>query len=121
MKSLVISLKTSNEILSGFKTAYRKAKARKIREPHYEVSFDNRRDFDLFVRNIHILSNILAFKPKSIYELAKISKIDTSNLNKIVLFFERIGAIKLKEQTILGRAVRTPIVEYERIEFDLAA
>ena len=121
MKSLLISFKTSKEILDGFKGAYRNAKARKTTAPHYEISFDTRRDFELFARNIHILSNILAYKPRSVYELAKISGVDTSNLNKIILFFEKIGAVRIKEQTISGRAVRTPIVEYDRIEFKLAA
>ena len=121
MKNLVVSLKTAHEVLEDFKTAYRKAKARHSREPHYEISFDNRKDFERFTRNIHILSYILVFRPKSLYELAKICNMDISNLNKIILFFERIGAVKLKQQTISGRSVRTPTIEYERIEFHLAA
>jgi predicted transcriptional regulator len=121
MKRLIISLKKSDEVLQDFKHAYHKAKMRKSKKPHYEISFDNRKDFDLFAKNIYILSKVLAFKPKSIYELAKLCGLDTSNLNKIILFFERIGAIRLKEQTIRGRSVRTPIVDYRRIEFDLAA
>lgn len=40
---------------------------------------------------------IFAFKPKPIYELAKISGIDVSNLNKIILFFEEVGAVKNQE------------------------
>ena len=121
MKKLVISLKTSDEALRDFKEAYQRAKMRTSKEAHYEISFDNRKDFDIFARNIHILSKVLAFKPKSVYELAKLCGIDTSNLNKIILFFERIGALRIKEQIIGGRSVRTPIVDYGRIEFDLAA
>ena len=121
MKRLIISLKSSNEALKDFKAAYLQAKKRTAKGPHYEISFDNRRDFDLFARNIHVLSKVLAFKPKSVYELAKLCGIDTSNLNKIILFFEKIGALRIKEQTIGGRAVRTPIVDYDKIEFDLAA
>lgn len=120
MKRLIISLKTAEEALRDFKDAYHKAKTRKVKEPHYEISFDNRKDFDLFARNIHILSKVLAFKPKSIYELAKICGIDTSNLNKIILFFVKVGALRIKEQKIAGRSVKTPIVDYSRIEFDLA-
>jgi predicted transcriptional regulator len=121
MKCLQISFKTSKEVLDGFKRAYHKAKIRKTTTPHYEISFDTRRDFELFTRNIYILSNILAYKPRSVYELAKISGMDASNLNKIILFFEKVGAVKIKERTISGRAVRTPIVDYDRIEFKLAA
>ena len=121
MKSLVISLKRSHQALKDFKVAYRKAKSSRPKRPHYEIYFDNRQDFERFATNIHILSNIFAFKPKSIYELAKISGVDTSNLNKIILFFERVGVVKLKQHKISGRSVRTPTVEYGRIEFNLAA
>lgn len=121
MKQLIISVKTSNEALENFKQALRNAKAKKIKSPHYEISFDNKKDFDRFVRNIYILSAILAFKPKSIYELAKIIGLDVSNLNKIILFFEEVGAVRLKSSKISGRIVKTPIVDYDKIEFDLAA
>jgi len=121
MKQLVISLKNSHEVLQNFKAALKKAKAGKLKTPHYEISFDNKRDFDRFVKNVHLLSMILIFKPKSIYELSKIAKIDTSNLNKIILFLEEVGALRLKERKISGRTVKTPVVEYDRIEFNLAA
>jgi hypothetical protein len=34
---------------------------------------------------------------------------------------ERLGAIKIKTSFEPGRAVKTPIVEYEQVEFDLKA
>ena len=55
----------------------------------YEVSFDNKADFNRFVRNIPILSAILAFKPRSVYELARLTGTDVSNLNKTIQFFEK--------------------------------
>jgi predicted transcriptional regulator len=66
-----------------------------------------------------ILSAILIHKPKSVYELAKLVDMDVSNLNKLILFFETTGAIKIKTSTVAGRTVKTPIVEYSQIEFDL--
>ena len=51
----------------------------------------------------------------------KNSDIDVSNLNKIILFFEAFGVLKLKDMNIDGRSVRKPIVEYDKIEFKLAA
>jgi len=44
---------------------------------------------------------------------------EVSNLNKLILFFETIGAIKIKTSTTKGRTVKIPVVEYEQIEFDL--
>lgn len=121
MKQLVISVKSSGEVLKDFKKALKQASRRQLKEPHYEISFDNRKDFEKFVKNIPILSAIIEFKPKSVYELAKVTDTDVSNLNKIILFLEEMGAIRLKEATINGRTVRTPLVEYEKIEFKLVA
>ena len=122
MKKLIVSVKTSNEALGDFRKAFAHAKkAKKPIDPHYEISFDNQKDFERFVKNIQILSYIIAFKPKSIYELAKIADMDLSNLNKVILFFEEVGALTLKTSTVSGRKVKTPIVEYDKVEFDLVA
>jgi len=121
MKRLIISLKTSDQILADFKHAFHSAKKNKKSTPHYEISFDSKRDFDHFVKNIYVLKYILSFKPQSVYELSKIIKVDVSNLNKVILFFEEIGAVKIKTTKISGREVKTPIVPYDTIEFNLAA
>ncbi len=121
MKKLIISIKSSTEVLDDFKNALKKARKKKPKSPHYEISFDSKRDFDRFVRNIHILSNILIFKPKSVYDLAKLSGMDVSNLNKIIQFMESMGAIQIVEQKISGRTVKTPIVDFDEIHFALNA
>jgi predicted transcriptional regulator len=119
MKQLVISIKAPGEALDDFKRALKKARVGKL-IPTSEISFDNRRDFNRFVENIHILSSIRAYRPRSVYDLAKRAGIDISNLNKIILFFEEMGVLKIKEETISGRKVRRPIVDYDTIEFKLA-
>lgn len=119
MKQLIISLKSSSEVMEDFRQAFKKVKKRQLKDPHYEISFDNKKAFERFVKNIYILSDILAFKPKSVYELAKLSGMDISNLNKIILFFEEIGVIQIKKGKIRGREVKTPIVNYDAIKIDL--
>lgn len=121
MKKLIVSIKSSSETLTDFKKALKDARKGRLKSDHFELSFDNKKDFDRFVRNLGILSTILIHKPKSIYELAKLVDMDVSNLNKIILFFETVGAIKIKTSIIGGRTVKTPVVEYEQIEFDLKA
>ncbi|MGE3387020.1 MAG: hypothetical protein AB7K41_09860 [Bdellovibrionales bacterium] len=121
MKKLIVSIKSSSESLSDFKKALRDAKKGKLKEDHFELSFDNKKDFDRFVKNLSVLSAILIHKPKSVYELAKIVDVDVSNLNKLILFFEVVGAIKIKTSKVAGRTVKTPVVEYDQIEFDLKA
>lgn len=121
MKKLIVSIKSSNETLSDFKKALKDVRKGLLKGDHFELSFDNKKDFDRFIRNLGILSAILVHKPKSVYELAKLVDMDVSNLNKIILFFETVGAIKIKTSTVSGRTVKTPVVEYEQIEFDLKA
>lgn len=121
MKTLVVSIKHSGEILKDFEKALKKARLGKLKKNHFEISFDNRKDFEKFLKNISILSTIIVLKPKSVYELAKIRGMDVSNLNKVILFFEEVGALKIKTSKVNGRSVKQPIVEYQKIEFDLAA
>lgn len=121
MKKLVVSIKSSGDTLSDFKKALKQARKGHLRSDHYELSFDNKKDFDRFVKNLGILSAILTHKPKSIYELAKLVDMDVSNLNKLIMFFVTVGAITIKTSTVSGRTVKTPIVEYRHIEFDLRA
>lgn len=119
MKKLIVSIKSSSESLSDFKKALKEARKGRLKGDHFELSFDNKKDFDRFVRNLGILSAILVHKPKSVYELAKLVEMDVSNLNKLVSFFEAVGAVKIKSAKVDGRTVKTPVVEYEQIEFDL--
>jgi len=121
MKKLVISLKPASQVLTEFKSALQAARKGKLKGQYFEVSFDRKKDFDRFVKNMSILAVIYKQKPKSVYELAKLVDMDVSNLNKLMDFFAEVGAIKLQASTIGGRAVKTPVVEYGQIEFDLRA
>lgn len=121
MKKLIVSIKSSSETLSDFKKALKSARKGRLKGDHFELSFDNKKDFDRFVKNLGILSAILTHKPKSVYELAKIVDMDVSNLNKLIVFFETTGALSIKTSKVSGRTVKTPVVEYGHIEFDLRA
>ncbi|MGE0634374.1 MAG: hypothetical protein AB7O96_18305 [Pseudobdellovibrionaceae bacterium] len=121
MKKLIVSIKSSSETLSDFKKALKNARKGRLKGDHFELSFDNKKDFDRFVKNLGILSAILTHKPKSVYELAKIVDMDVSNLNKLIMFFETVGALSIKTSKVSGRTVKTPVVEYGHIEFDLRA
>ncbi len=120
MKKLIVSLKNSTEVLNDFKKALKNAKKNKLRSK-YEISFDSKQDFNRFIKNIDILMYIINFKPKSVYELSKICHKDVSNLNKIINFFNSIGAVEIKKTKIAGREVHTPIIDYDTIQFKLAA
>ena len=122
MKKLVISIKSASEALDQFAKALEKARKQEGKvEPHFEISFDNRKEFNRFVKNIFILEAIQSFKPKSVYDLANKLDMDYSNLNKIILFFEKVGAVAIKEKTSKGKLLKMPVVEYDTIEFRLSA
>ncbi len=122
MKRLVVSCKTTDQVFADFKKAARKVISGKASgDIEFEVSFDNKTDFNRFVRNIPVLSAIIAYKPRSVYELAKLTKLDVSNLNKTIQFFEEIGVIKVKTSEVDGRVVKRPHVEYDEVTFRLAA
>lgn len=119
MKKLIVSIKAPSQTLSEFKKALKDARKGKRKHDHFEISFDNKKDFDRFTKNLGVLAAILTHKPKSIYELAKLIEMDVSNLNKLIAFFESIGVVTVKTSQVSGRAVKMPVVEYEQVEFDL--
>ena len=121
MKKLVVSCKTLDQVFKDFKTAANRVRRGRVQgETEYEVSFDNKADFNRFVRNIPILSAIVAYKPHSVYELAKLTHSDVSNLNQTVQFFEDIGVVTIKTTEVEGRTVKQPKVQYEEVTFRLA-
>lgn len=122
MKKLVVSCKTADQVFADFKKAAKSVKRGSFKgNTDYEVSFDNKADFNRFVKNIPVLSAIIIFKPRSVYELAKLTGIDTSNLNKVIQFFEEIGVITIKTSKASGRTLKQPHVEYSEVTFKLAA
>ena len=122
MKKLIISLKTTTNAMNDLKKRLRDAKKKKGKvETHYEISFTDKKDFDRFVKNIDILRAIQVFKPKSIYELARLLQKDTANLNRLINFFDSVGAITIRTEESGGRTQKKPVVNYSKIEFDLCA
>lgn len=99
MKKLIVSIQSSSETLSDFKKALKAARKGRLKGEHFELSFDNKKDFDRFIRNLGILSAILVHKPKSVYELAKLVDMDVSNLNKIILeIFPKVVDLIIKKR-----------------------
>ena len=122
MKKLIISLKGPGQTLQDFERALVAAhRGKKRASPHYEVSFDNRKDFERFVKNMSILVSIQQMKPNSVYELSKMLNKDQSTLNKLIIFFEQLGVVRIMESRVGGRAVKTPKVDYDAIEFKINA
>lgn len=122
MKKLIISVKSANQALDEVTNRLAVAQKRRGKvAAHFEISFTDMKQFKKFLGNVDVLTFIQMFRPKSIYELAQLMKRDVANMNRLIAFFEEIGAIQVKDRVVKGRTVRTPIVEYRKIEVDLAA
>lgn len=122
MKKLIISVKPTSIALDEITKRLKSAQKKKGKiKPHYEISFTEIKHFKRFVSNIDVLTFIQLLNPKSIYELARMMQKDVGNLNKLINFFEQLGALEIKEKQVNGRTVKKPIVPYQKIEFDLAA
>jgi len=121
MKKLIVSFKSPSKALGAFNKAYKEAKKGKLKGQHYEIAFDNKKDYGKFVKNIDILISIKHLNPDSVYDLAKMLNKDQSNLNKIISFFESYGIVQVKEAKINNRIAKKPVVDYKKIEFDLEA
>ena len=46
---------------------------------------------------------------------------DVGNINRLINFFAGIGAIRIEQRVVGGRNVKTPFVDYDKIEFNLVA
>ncbi len=122
MKKLIISMKSTEDMFSDFKKVASQVKKRhSSKNPHYEIAFGNQKDFNFFLRNLNLLSVILNSKPESIYELAKIADADFSKIKKVMAFFADTGVVKIKEKKKGRRLIKQPIVDYDKIEFNLKA
>lgn len=120
MKKLIVSVKSPSESLADFKNALKAARKGQASK-HYEIAFDNKKDFAKFIKNIDLLMTIQSLRPASIYELAKLLGKDQSNINKIIAFFEAYGIVRVKESKKNNRTVKKPVVDYQKIEFSLEA
>jgi predicted transcriptional regulator len=122
MNKLVVSVKSTSQVLADAKRAFKDVKENKRRASKYtEISFTDIREFKKFVNNLDVLVAIRRHKPQSIYELANLLERDPANINRIVGFFENVGVIATEVKIVGGRSVKTPIVNYSKIEWDLVA
>ena len=115
-------MRSTEKMFSEFKKKAKQVSSGKVStSTHYEISFESKKDFNKFISNISILISILNLKPRSIYQLASMTNKDVSNMKKIINFFEEVGAVRIEQKKINGRIIKTPIVDYKKIEFHLKA
>lgn len=84
------------------------------------LSFESLKAMRTFITDerLRILKAVRKYHPGSIYELAKILKRDTKNVNDDVRFLADLGLIDLKESKD-GRRRTTPTVDYQKIMVEI--
>lgn len=122
MKTLTIALKTSDDLFEDAMEAMKEAMKKEVKKaPQYMITFTSPKDFDKFLKHIKLIRVIKYLKPESVYELAKVMKVDVSNLNKSIQFLEDFEVIKIKVTKKNGRTLKKPIFEFDDIRIKMAA
>ena len=120
LKKAKIVIKDLNEIKKEWKSAL-KGKSQQVQK-NDEIIFTNLETAAKVMSRarIEILQSILKFKPRSIYELAKILEKDFKNVHTDVKFLCDVGLIELHETEDMRNGLR-PVARFSGIELDWAA
>ena len=120
LKKAKIIIRDLNEIKKEWKSAL-KGKSQQVQK-NDEIIFTNLETAAKVMSRarIEILQSILKFKPRSIYELAKILEKDFKNVHTDVKFLCDVGLIELHETEDMRNGLR-PVARFSGIELDWAA
>ena len=121
VKNIVVEVKSVEDTLKEAKEVMGKLKKGKLVEKKESISFKNIDIMRKVLTNkrLQLIKTIKKFKPKSIYELAKIVDRDTKSVNIDVKVLNKLGMLDLK-RTDKKRENIVPIVKYEEIDIAIA-
>ena len=121
IKNIVVEVKSIEETLKEVKEimgAIKKGKSVKKKE---SISFNNIDIMRKVLTNkrLGLIKAIKKYKPKSIYQLAKIVKRDSKSVNLDLKILSNLGMVDLKSEE-KGRENIVPKVDYEEIDVAIA-
>ncbi len=117
IKNIVVEVKSIKDTLKEVKEVMGKIKEGKLVKKKESVSFNNIDIMRKVLTNkrLELIKSIKKYKPKSIYQLAKIVKRNSKSVNMDVKLLNKLGMIDLKT-TEKGRENLAPRVDYEEID-----
>ena len=122
MQKLIIALESNQSFISATRKELKEVLEKGKRgKTLFRLSFVDRKNFNRFMANIHVLQTIIKNSPESISELAQLLNVDRRGVVKILNFFEKFEILKYHEIKVGKRVQKKPIVEFKKIEIDLAA
>ena len=119
IKQVKIGIRSVDDILENFAaTGEAIERGDAVKKQHAGVYFTNLDAFRkaLTQKRLELLHAIRLEKPASLQQLARIVHRDIKNVSTDVKYLSQIGLVELKEQN----SCLYPIVDYERIELDIA-
>ena len=121
VKNIVIEVKSVEDTLKEVKGVMEKIKEGKSVKKKKSISFNNIDTMRkvLTNRRLELIKAIKKYKPKSIYQLAKIVKRDSKSVNTDLKILSNLGMMDLKSKE-KGRENIVPSVDYEKIDVAIA-
>jgi predicted transcriptional regulator len=121
MKVMKIGIKSLEEGMQDFKAAFIAAQTRqpfKRKVGTYFTSLEAARNF-LTPKRLELMHVIKEKNPKSLYELAKLTKRNFPSIVRDVEILERHGLIRLTKQAANPRKKVYPEVPYDKIHLSI--
>ena len=121
IKNIVVEVKSIEDTLKEVKEVMGKIKEGKLVKKKESISFNNIDIMRKFLTNkrLELIKAIKKYKPKSIYQLAKIVKRDSKSVNIDLKILSNLGMVDLKSKE-RGRENIVPSVDYEEIDVAIA-
>ena len=121
VKNIVVEVKSIEDTLKEVKEVMGKIKEGKLVKKKESISFNNIDIMRKFLTNkrLELIKAIKKYKPKSIYQLAKIVKRDSKSVNIDLKILSNLGMVDLKSKE-RGRENIVPSVDYEEIDVAIA-
>ena len=121
VKNIVVEVKSVEDTLGEVKGVIQKLKEGKSVNKKESISFNNIDIMRKVLTNkrLELIKAIKKYKPKSIYQLAKIVNRDSKSVNLDIKILSNLGMVDLKPKEN-GRENIVPSVDYEEIDVAIA-
>ena len=121
IKNIVVEVKSVEDTLKEVREVINKIKEGKPVKRKESISFNNIDIMRKVLTNkrLELIKAIKRYKPKSIYQLAKIVKRDSKSVNTDLRILSNLGMVDLKSEEN-GRENIVPSVDYGEIDVAIA-
>jgi len=122
MKTVTFTIEPFAESLKRFKQTFKAVQAGRQVEPQELVGFTSLEAVRNFLtrERLGLLRTIKSRRPKSIYELAKMTGRDLKNVQQDVRILERHGLVRIARRPRGSRKVKVQRVPFEEIALKIA-